>query len=209
MRQAEWRIQSAADANAKVKAPRPTADMHPQLTQIVAELTAASVHAARFAQERAGRFGRRPHAHSWSAAECVQHLSITTRAFLPLIDEALAIPAAHRVEAAHRYRRDFAGRMLAWWLEPPYRMRTKTPSPFEPAGAGGNVLGEFGSLQRELIARVEACEGRELERHRIVSPFSAHVRYNLYSTLTIVPAHQRRHLWQADRALGALDGQSS
>jgi len=183
--------------------------MHPQLTQIVAELTAASAHAERFSEERVGRLGRRPHAHEWSAAECVQHLSITTRAFLPLIDGALARPDGRRVEPVHRYRRDLAGWALAWWLEPPYRLGTKTPTPFEPTGARGeDVLGEFSHLQRELIARVEACEGRDLERHRIASPFSAHVRYNLYSTLTIVPAHQRRHLWQADRALGALDGQS-
>jgi hypothetical protein len=182
--------------------------MHPQLSQVVAELTAASAHAARFSQERFGRLGRRPHEHSWSAAECVHHLSITTRAFLPLIDEALAVPDARRFDPAHRYHRDVAGLMLAWWLEPPYRMRTKTPPAFEPSiTLAEQVLGEFSRLQRELVLRVEACEGRDLERHRIVSPFSAHVRYNLYSTLTIVPAHQRRHLWQADRALAALDGQ--
>ena len=38
----------------------------------------------------------------------------------------------------------------------------------------------------------------------IVSPFDGRLRYNLYSCLTILPAHQHRHLWQAERVLEEL-----
>lgn len=41
---------------------------------------------------------------------------------------------------------------------------------------------------------------------RIASPFDARLRYNLYSALSILPRHQRRHLWQAERALEAAAG---
>src|SRR6266550_1044877 len=36
-------------------------------------------------------------------------------------------------------------------------------------------------------------------RVRLTSPFNARVRYNLYSCFTILPRHQHRHLWQAER----------
>jgi hypothetical protein len=41
-------------------------------------------------------------------------------------------------------------------------------------------------------------------RLRIRSPFDSRLRYNLYSCLTIIPAHQRRHLAQAEEAGRAI-----
>jgi len=37
---------------------------------------------------------------------------------------------------------------------------------------------------------------------RVTSPFNARVRYNLYACFTILPRHQHRHLWQAERVWG-------
>jgi len=36
---------------------------------------------------------------------------------------------------------------------------------------------------------------------RIRSPFDARIRYSAWSALRILPAHQRRHLWLAEREL--------
>jgi len=38
-----------------------------------------------------------------------------------------------------------------------------------------------------------------LSQVRVTSPFNARVRYNLYACFTILPRHQHRHLWQAER----------
>jgi hypothetical protein len=38
-----------------------------------------------------------------------------------------------------------------------------------------------------------------------VSPFAPGVRYNLYSTLSILPRHQERHLWQAEQVHAGID----
>jgi hypothetical protein len=47
---------------------------------------------------------------------------------------------------------------------------------------------------------VHEAEGLPLHRVKIVSPFNARVRYNLFSALSILPRHQHRHLWQAELA---------
>jgi hypothetical protein len=71
-----------------------------------------------------------------------------------------------------------------------------------PGGAGprARVLEAFDALQAQLVGCVRAADGLDLRRLRIQSPFAARLRYNLYSCLTIIPAHQRQHLAQAEEA---------
>lgn len=178
---------------------------HPQLVAVIDALTTITGRVHGFHRLAPQDFTRRPSAQSWSAAECVRHLSLTTKSYLPMIDEALAGPAAGTVPPGHRYRADLIGRLLAWLQEPPFRTRTRTTQAFTPIAVGSplDVIAEFETLQSALIARVEACEGHDLERARLVSPFNARVKYNLYAAMLILAAHERRHLWQADRALAS------
>lgn len=184
------------------------ATRHPQLAAIVQQIDDATGHARRFLGRPAEAFQRRPAPESWSAAECLRHLSLTTTAYLPMIDAALALADAREVGPTHHYRRDIFGALLTWLLEPPFRSKSKTTAPFVPLSAGdpASVVSEFEALQREFALRVERCAGRDLERKRLASPFNARVKYNLYAALTIMMAHERRHLWQADRALAAASG---
>jgi hypothetical protein len=82
----------------------------------------------------AERIAVRPRSDSWSAAECLAHLTLSTEVFLPV------------------WRAAFAG--LA------------------------------------------------LDRIKVASPVDPRVRYNVWSSFNMTDAHQRRHLWQAERALG-------
>jgi len=151
-------------------------------------------------------FLRRPDDSSWSIAECVAHLTLTTRAFLPIIDAALA--SAERVApgADPTFRADMKGRLLRWMLEPPYRMRVKTPASFVPGMPAGRdaVVDEFDRSQSELVARLHAADGVAIDRAVIVSPFSEKMSYNLYSCFRILPTHQRRHLWQGEQVRARL-----
>ncbi len=176
---------------------------HAQLDAIAAALGESTAHVCRFLERGEQAFHQRPAAAAWSAAECVQHLSLTTRAYLPMIDAALATTDTRGVGADHRYRPDLLGRFLAWLLAPPFRTKTKTASPFVPVavGTGAEVIAEFHGLQEDLVQRVQRCRGRDLERIRLASPFNARVKYNMYSAFLILVAHERRHLVQADRAL--------
>jgi len=67
-----------------------------------------------------------------------------------------------------------------------------------------DVLERFDYLQGELLVRIDRAQGLPLERLRVVSPFNARVKYNLYSALKLIPVHQRRHLWQAEQVRAAL-----
>jgi hypothetical protein len=146
----------------------------------------------------------RPAPDRWSAVECVEHLNLTSAAYLPLLDEAIDRARRLGERSTAPFRRDLAGWLLWKLMPPPVRFRAKTTSAFVPTGRGspGELVAEFDRLQREQIARVRAVDGLPLDRLKIASPFNPRMRYNLYACLTILPRHQLRHLWQAEEAVG-------
>jgi len=147
-----------------------------------------------------GRLTEPPARGGWSIAECLEHLRITTEAFLPLLGEAVdGLPSIQGGPTT--YRLDPVGALLVWLMEPPSRMATKTPEAFTPR-RGNLVEGfadHFSASQDRLKEFVGRCHGLRLTRTTIVSPFNASVRYSAYAALRIIAAHQRRHLWQARR----------
>lgn len=181
--------------------------MNPRLQAVVAELAAARSRLDRLVGEASGEWwGRRPDPDRWSTAECVAHLNLTSRAYLPLIRSALTQGAKLGRDPSARYRRDPVGWLLWWMMRPPVRVRVKTTAPFVPTAEQppADLVGDFHRLQDEQVACVREADGLPLARLRIGSPFNSSLKYNLYSCLTILPAHQHRHLWQAERVLEEL-----
>lgn len=178
------------------------ASLSPQLALLKQELLLAR-EAARFATRglSANTWEARPAPGQWSIAECLIHLNITSERFIPLIDEAIRDGRARRLEKDGPYGLGFMGWLLLRVIEPPYRRKTKTAPPFVPEHIEpmSDVLERFDYLQQELQVRVERSSGLALDKLRIVSPFDARVKYNLYAALCILAAHQRRHLWQAEQ----------
>jgi DinB superfamily len=78
------------------------------------------------------RLAQRPRARSWSAVECVEHLNISLRVFLPRLQDAVA--RARQLPAASGEAMKLTGmaRWLAWSLEPPSRLRLPASKPFVP-----------------------------------------------------------------------------
>lgn len=178
------------------------------IDEVEKELSEATHRAWTLVQSTDGRlFTVRPDASSWSAAECISHLSISTEMFLPVLQSALDDARKRGLVAKERPpKMDLLGRILRWFLEPPIRQRVKTTAPFVPRSvrAKAEAFGEFASLQSKLAELLAAARGIDLARVKIVSPFDKRVRYNLYSAFRIVVAHQRRHLWQAEQAVAVL-----
>jgi hypothetical protein len=128
-------------------------------------------------------------------------LNLTTMAFLPLIDDALGKAPKEPMDPSRRYRRDAMGWFLTTMMEPPVRMKVKTTPPFMPRLSMGraDILREFQALQAELAARVERANGYDVSKVKVQSPFSESMSYSLLGGFTAILAHERRHLWQAER----------
>lgn len=150
----------------------------------------------------------RPAVEEWSAVDCIAHLNLTTRAYLPLLQAASESLRQGGAFAKRPPRRDFVGWMLCRVIEPPARQRTRTGAAFVPAESPAiePVLTEFTELQEALIAFVAGARDLALDRARVRSPFDSRMRYNAWSALKILAAHERRHLAQAARAIDRVKG---
>jgi hypothetical protein len=177
-----------------------------QLQRISAELDAAADRLHRLTRGMAESvWGARPTSGAWSVAECVEHLNLTSRAFVPLLQEAVA-RAGQREARAGAYRRDLMGWIIGLSSGPMIRFgsrrlgRVRTTPPFVPSTAPplDSTLAEFDALQEQVRRIVRDAEGRAIDAVRIVSPFDRRVSYSAYSALVIIPRHQMRHIEQAE-----------
>jgi hypothetical protein len=156
-------------------------------------------------------WGRSPAAGKWSAARCIEHLNLTSRAYIPLLRDAFKDARARGLLAKDpSYALDLWGWLLFKAVEPSPRFKMKTPDAFVPPTIEpkDKVVGEYETLQRELIDILEGAADLALVKIRVVSPFNAKVKYNAYSAYRLIPNHQHRHLFQAERVLKTLATQS-
>jgi len=173
-----------------------------QLTELKRQLEACSKAAQELvASVTEAEYQQRPKQDCWSLAECLQHMTATTHLYLPILRAALEDAPA----GEEPYKMDWRGRLLKWILEPPYRSRVKTLPSMEPKITDiKRVLPDFLASQQQLFAAMEPWRGRALDKVSIASPFNKRFRYNIYSLFNVVAAHQRHHLWQAERVKEAI-----
>jgi hypothetical protein len=174
--------------------------MNAQIAGIVSEFESASrrLHAL------AGRLSaddwrRRPGPDRWSPVECLAHLNLTSEAFLPLLRDGIDRARREGGPAPRSYHRDVMGWLLWRAVSTPGWFKAKTTAPFVPSAdrPPAEVVADFDRLQALQIACARDADGLAVHRIRIRSPFNSRIAYSVYSALTILPAHQHRHLWQA------------
>lgn len=180
--------------------------MNSQLQTIIQEFNDATARLNRLVQSTpADAWLQRSDPTRWSIGECIEHLNLTGRAYLPILDAGIA--GARRIggDGPSRYRRDPIGWILWKTMGPPVRHRVQTASAFIPVTTNSpdELVAEFRRLQTAQIERVRECDGLPITNVRVASPFNAKVHYNLYSCLSILPPHQHRHLWQAEQLVTA------
>lgn len=180
------------------------APLPPQLAQVKEELALARERARLLCKGLdEARWACRPSPARWSVGECLMHLNITSEQFIPLLDQAIRDGRARKVEGRPPHRLGLLSWALLKYMEPPYRMKTKTAPGFEPGRLEpmAATLDRFDYLQQEVQARIDRSAGLALDRLTLISPFDRRVKYNLYAAFRLIAAHQRRHLWQAERTL--------
>ena len=137
----------------------------------------------------------------WSVAHCLDHLAVGNRVYLA----AMAEPAA-RARAAGRLRRrparpGFIGGMFVNYLEPPVRIKTRNPKKSTPRSSPplADAYAAFRRSNDDLRAFIRANADLDLASIRFPNPFVRGVRFSLATGIHVLPAHERRHVWQAWR----------
>ena len=181
--------------------------MHIQLVEIEEQLAAATARVKALAKGVSDeQWQRRPRPGSWSAAECIEHLNLTSVAYLPILEEALGRARDARGRPPAYLRRDPIGWLIWRSVRPSARMKAKTSPAFTPGPIAGKdaQIAAFTDLQTRLAELLRQAEGRPIQKVKVASPFSDRVRYSLFSAFSILAVHELRHVLQAERALAAI-----
>lgn len=146
--------------------------------------------------------------NSWSVTECLEHLALTTQAFLPPIAEIIA--KTPKLTRSRSLRCDMLAKLLIRTLEPPYRLRHKVLPHLAPQQNDfPSAWKAFLKSQEKLGEITRSAVGLAIDTVKIQSPVCSRMSYSVYGALGILSAHQRRHLWQMERILRSLDLQAS
>jgi hypothetical protein len=136
---------------------------------------------------------------SWSVSECLDHLAVTNRIYI-----AAMKPSADRARAKGRLRVQPAipGFVGSWFLrsiEPPVKARFKAPKIIRPRTAPLLADAFAAFMESQLPVREFMLSNADLDLATIhfPNPFIPGVRFSLATGLHVIPAHARRHLWQA------------
>lgn len=153
------------------------------------------------------QFTWQPRPGVWSVAECIEHLNVTARLYLPKLDEAISDAIRRGVYAEGPFRYNWLGRFVVRSMEPPVRMRMRTPKTFQPppSRTRHEIMAAFRAYQVQFVDRLRQANGLDLASARVTSPASKWIRLPLGSGFALMTAHERRHLWQAQRVTAAPD----
>ncbi len=154
----------------------------------------------------AARLARRPPSGAWSVAENVDHLCAIGRWYFKQLDRSLADAEARALSAGPPRSLPLFERFVVWLAEPPVRsLRIKAPPPFQPAPDFDPlaVLPAYHAHHAALHERLTRATRFDLVRARARTPLSRRPA-SLLGCLSLMLAHERRHLWQAEQVKALL-----
>ena len=137
----------------------------------------------------------------WSIALCLNHLATANRVYgasiRSAVDHARAQGWTRRGPAAP----GVFGRMFAASLEPPVKRRTPAPAKIKPPPVSSReaVLEAYHQAHDDLRGTLRDAAEIDVNRATFVNPFIRFIRVKVATGFSVIAAHDRRHLWQAEQ----------
>jgi hypothetical protein len=149
------------------------------------------------------QFNWRPPSGAWTVAQCIDHLNVTARVYLPKLDEGIAEAIRRGLYGEGPFRYNLLARLFVRSQEPTTTMKFKATKVLLPAPARRKqeTLAAFRAYQVQFIDRLRQANGLDLARARVKSPVLDLLRMPLGSGFALMEAHERRHLQQARRVI--------
>ena len=150
---------------------------------------------------------RRPTADKWSAAECLEHLSVTVEQYLPNIRNAVAELSKGPTS---KKRKTWTARKLIALAGPDNKKPVKTLKRFTPKlEVGDDVIHRFRTVHTDLILELDKAASADLDGVRLASPATRLIKMSLGQCFELLTGHGKRHMEQAGRAARQPAGSSA
>jgi len=145
------------------------------------------------------QFNWRKGPEKWSINECLEHLNVTARLYWSVLADAVSGARIQGWFSKGPYKHTWLGPMMISSMEPPVRIRFKSPRHFRPPDdiPMNQVVPQFMAFQDRLLGLIRDANGVDLGRPRVLSPGNRLIKLTLGEGIGLMTAHERRHLWQA------------
>ena len=151
------------------------------------------------------QFTWQPAPAAWSVAQCIEHLNVTARMYLPQLDEGIAEAIRRGLYGEGPFAYGLVGGFFVRTMEPPAKLRVRAPESFQPGPRRGRaeIMAAFRAYQVQFVDRLRQSNGLDLRRAKVHSPAITWIKMSLGAGFALMAAHERRHLWQAQRVIQA------
>jgi len=152
------------------------------------------------------QFNWRSEPGRWSIGQCLAHLNTVNGEDLAPIGEGIRAGRSKVITGTPPFHYGPISRRFIASMEPPVRTRFKVPKQYEPPPESepGGTLAEYVRIVMELSRLADSAEGLDLRRikttlHVLPPWMRAWIRMPLGARFTLIAAHDRRHLLQAEQ----------
>lgn len=144
-------------------------------------------------------FNWRASPHQWSIAQCLDHLNIFGELYFSQIENAVARARLRNNFNSNNFRIGLLAGFFLRITEPPVKTKVKAPKIFVPAPEKliADVVPGFFEYQDRLIKKIDEYKDLDWAKVKFPSPATNLLKFNLTEGLSVITAHERRHLWQA------------
>ncbi len=148
-----------------------------------------------------------PAPEAWSAAQCLEHLNIYGRHYLPAIEKAIQLGKANGKKPVQNFNAGWLGAYFTQLMQPQQggilKSKMKAPKNAVPSAQPDpqRMLAEFIDQQEKMLALLRDAATVNLNDLRVPISLSPWIRLKLGDTFGFVIAHTERHVLQADRSV--------
>ncbi len=152
----------------------------------------------------------KPSPIQWSAAQCLEHLNIYGRYYLPAMEKAIQkAKAKGQSVTTEEFHAGWLGSYFTKLMlpKPDGKLKSKMKAPKNAVPATNPdaraMLAEFIDQQETMLKLLHAAASVNLNQIRIPISIMPWLRLKLGDTFLFVIAHIERHVLQAERAMAA------
>jgi hypothetical protein len=177
---------------------------HSDLSTVLAEGRLVADETKRvFGQLSAEQINWKPSGDEWSVGQCFDHLIISNRLLLTVIEEIQQGKRRRRAWERVPVLPRLFGKLLIRTLRADAGRKVKAPRALNPSASHipTGIITSFVEQQDRLLHLMEGTRGLELEHITITSPVARLITYSLMDAYRLIVVHEQNHFLQASRLL--------
>jgi hypothetical protein len=152
-------------------------------------------------------FHKRPKPEAWSAAQCLEHLNIYGRYYLPALEKAIESAEKKGFQPTENYTSGWIGNYFYHQILPNteggLKGKMKAPAHAIPTHQpdARAMVAEFIDQQETMLKLIERARKINIGKVRVPISIMKWLKLKVGDTFLFMTAHHLRHILQAERAL--------